>query len=77
MVDKEKTPEEILTEEKQVLFSADIEESKARQRLLIANAGSAIDYANGQVTIQEGRKAQARKLLDELEARYPTAEPEV
>jgi len=69
-----KTAEEILTDEKIVLFDADIVESKARQQRAIASANSGIDYANGQIAKHTQSKEKAQKLLDELEARYPTVE---
>jgi len=67
-----KTSEELLAEEKQVLFNADIEESKARQRHVIARVDNEIAYAQGQIIKHEQAKEKAQKLLAELETRYPT-----
>lgn len=71
----EPTAEELLAQEKEQLFLGDVEESKERQRKIIAQCDSEISYAQGQITIQEGRKQTAQKLLEELEARYPIEEP--
>ena len=68
----EKTPEEILIEEKEILFTNDMEESKARQQRIIAHCDSEIEYAQTQISIQEAKRVAAQKPLDELEARYPT-----
>jgi len=70
-----KSEEELLTEKKQVLFDADIEGSKERQRRIIAQADNEIAYSQGQISIQESRKQSAQNLLDELEARYPSPIP--
>lgn len=72
MPDIAKTADEILADEKQTLFDADIEESKARQRRVISQADYTIDYAHGQITKCEQSKSIAQKLLEELETRYPT-----
>jgi len=68
----EKTTEEILIEEKEILFTNDMKESKERQRRIIAQCNSEIEYAQAQISIQEAKRVAAQKLLDELEARYPT-----
>ena len=67
-------PEEMLAEEKETLFVANIEENKARQRQAIAQADNGIAEAQGQIAVHEVRKQKAQKLLDELEARYPSPE---
>jgi len=69
--------EEILIQEKEQLFLGDMEESKARQRTIITQCDNAIDYARGQIAVQEARKEVAQKLLEELEARYPVEETEL
>lgn len=76
MVMKPLSSEESLVQEKEQLFLGNIEESKARQRAIIAQCDSEISYAQGQIAIQEGRKEAAEKLLEELEARFPIEEPE-
>ena len=66
-----KTPEEMLVEEKEQLFLGDIEESKTRQQRIITQCDNEIAYSQSQITIQQGKREAAQKLLEELDARYP------
>jgi len=68
----EKTPEELLIKEKELLFTNDMEESKERQQRIIARCDNTIDEAQNIISTYEGKKLAAQKLLEELEARFPT-----
>ncbi len=72
----EKTTEEILTEEKTQLFLGNMGKNKRQQLVIIAQCTGAIDYAKGQIALQEMKREAAQKLLEEMESRYPEVTPE-
>lgn len=71
MVMESLSPEELLVQRKEQLFSADIEESKTRQQRVIAQCNNEIEYFQTQIGKLEQQKQDAQDLLDELESRFP------
>ena len=67
----EKTPTEILTEEKNQLFLGNMEKNKREQLGIIVRCNGEISYAQGQIALLEQKKEAAQKLLEEMETRYP------